>query len=105
MREHKSLAIMRKRMFINMALAGAMNVDNKAVDGKLALLDNVAILSKDADLLSDVAILSKIAILGKLAFLRKVTVLGKFTSWQSHHANLPLLAKLPLASSPSSCWH
>jgi hypothetical protein len=104
MHKRKSLAIVRKRTFINMALTVAMNVDDKALVGKLALLDNIAVLSKDAALLSDVALLGKIAVLGKLAFLGKVVVLGKFTSWQSRRANSPSLAKLPLASSPASRW-
>jgi hypothetical protein len=98
MRKRKSIAIVRKRTFINMASSVATNVDNKALVGELTLLDNVAILSKDAALLSDVALLGKIAVLGKLAFLGKVVVLGKITSWQSRRANLPSLAKLPLAS-------
>jgi hypothetical protein len=104
MRKRKSVAIVRKCTFVNMALTMATNVDNKALVGKLALLDNVAVLSKDAALLSNVALLGKIAVLGKLAFLGKVVVLSKFTSWQSRRANLPSLAKLPLASSPASCW-
>ncbi len=103
MRERKSIAIVRKRTFINMASTVATNVDDKALVGKLALLDNVAVLSKDAALLSNVALLGKIAALGKLAFLGKVTVLGKFTSWQSR-ANSPSLAKLPLGSLPASRW-
>ncbi len=89
---------MRKRTSINMALMVAMNVDDKALVGKLALLDNVAVLSKDAALLSNIAFLGKNAALGKLAFLGKVAVLGKFTSWQSR-AKLPSSAKLPLGSS------
>jgi hypothetical protein len=105
MRKRKSIAIVRKRTFVNMASTVATNVEDKALVGKLALLDNVAVLSKDAALLSNVALLGKIAVLGKLAFLGKVVVLGKFTSWQSHHANLPSLAKLPLASLPASHWH
>jgi hypothetical protein len=105
MRNRKSVAIVHKRTFINMALTVATNVDDKALVGKLTLLDNVAILSKDAALLSNVALLGKIAILGKLAFLGKVVVIGKFTSWQSCRANLPSSAKLPLASSPASRWH
>ncbi len=104
MRERKSVAIMRKRMFIDMALMVATNVDDKALIGKLALLDDVAVLSKDAALLSNVALLGKIAALGKLAFLGKVAIIGKFTSWQSRRANLPSSAKLPLASSPASHW-
>jgi hypothetical protein len=103
MPEHKSVAIVRKRTFINMALTVATNVDDKALVGKLILLDNVAVLSKDATLLSNVALLGEIAALGKLAFLSKFAVLGKFTSWRS--ANLPSLAKLPLGSLPASCWH
>jgi hypothetical protein len=103
MHERKSVAIVRKRTSINMALTVATNVDNKALVGELALLDNVAILSKDATLLSNVALLGKIAALGKLAFLGKVAVLGKFTSWQSR-ANLPSLVKLPLGSSTASRW-
>jgi hypothetical protein len=95
MHERKSIAIMRKRKFINMALMVARNVDNKALVGKLTLLDNIAVLSKDAALLSDIALLGKIATLGKVAYLGKVAVLGKFTSWQSC-ANSPSLAKLPL---------
>jgi hypothetical protein len=50
-----------------------------------------------AALLSNVALVGKLAVLGKLTFFGKVTVLGKLTSWQSHRANLPSLAKLPLA--------
>jgi hypothetical protein len=105
MHKPKSVAIVRKCTFINMAMMVAMNVDDKALVGKLALLDSVAVLSKDAALLSDAALLGKIATLGKLAFLNKVAILGKFTSWRSHHANLPSLAKLPLASLPASRWH
>ncbi len=103
MHECKSVTIMRKCTFINMASTVARNVDNKALIGELALLDNVAILSKDAALLSNVALLGKTATLGKLAFLGKVAILGKFTSWQSC-ANLLSLAKLPLGSSPASRW-
>jgi hypothetical protein len=101
----KSIAIVRKRAFVNMASTVATNVEDKALVGKLALLDNVAILSKDAALLRNVVLLGKIAVLGKLAFLVKVIILGKFTSWLSRRANSPSLAKLPLASSPASCWH
>ena len=104
MRKRKSVAIVRKCTFINMASMVAMNVDNKALVGELALLDNVAILSKDATLLSNVALLGKIAALGKLAFLDKVAILGKFTSWQSRGKS-PSSVKLPLKSSPASCWH
>jgi hypothetical protein len=103
MRKRKSIAIVHKRTFINMASMVATNVDNKALVGELALLDNVAILSKYAALLSNVALLGKIAALGKLAFLGKVAVLGNFTSWQ-RRANLPSLAKLPLGSLPASHW-
>jgi hypothetical protein len=102
MRKHKSIAIVRKRTFVNMDLTVATNIDDKALVGKLALLDNVAVLSKDAALLSNVALLGKIAVLGKLAFLCKVVVLGKFTSCQSCCANSLSLAKLPLASLPAS---
>jgi hypothetical protein len=101
--KRKSIAIVRKRMFINMASMVATNVDNKALVGTLALLDDVAILSKNAALLSNIALLGKIAALGKLAFLGKVAVLGKFTSWRSR-ANSPSLAKLPLGSLPASRW-
>ncbi len=104
MRKRKSVAIVRKHTFINMALTVATNVDDKALVGKLALLDNVAVLSEDATLLSNVALLGKFTALGKFAFLGKVAVLGKFTSWQSG-ANSPSLAKLPLGSLPASCWH
>jgi hypothetical protein len=104
MHEGKSIAIMRKRTFINMALTVATKVDDKALVGELALLDNVAILSKDATLLSNVALLGKIAALGKLAFLDKVAILGKFTSWRSRGKS-PSSVKLPLKSSPASCWH
>jgi hypothetical protein len=104
MRKRKSIAIVRKHTFINMASTVATNVDNKALIGELTLLDNVAVLSKDAALLSDIALLGIIAILGKLAFLGKFVTLGKFTSWRSHRANLLSLAKLPLASSPASRW-
>ncbi len=100
MRKRKSVAILRKCTFVNMALTVATNVDDKALVGKLTLLDNVAVLSKNAALLSNVALLGKIVILGKLAFLG---VLGKFTSWQSCRANSLSLAKLPLASLPASC--
>ena len=103
MRERKSIAIVCKHTFINMASMVATNVDDKALVGQLALLNNVAVLSKDAALLSNVALLGKIAALGKLAFLGKVAIIGKFTSWRS--ANLPSLAKLPLGSLPASCWH
>jgi hypothetical protein len=101
MRKRKSVAIVRKRTSINMALTVATNVDGKALVGELALLNNVAILSKDAALLSNVALLGKIAALGKLAFLGKAAVLGKFTSWQSR-ANSPSSAKLPLGSLPAA---
>ncbi len=104
MRKRKSIAIVRKRTFINMASTVATNVDDKALIGKLALLNNVAVLSKYAALLSNIALLGKIAVLGKLAFLGKVVVLSKFTSWQSCRAISPSLAKLPLASSPASRW-
>jgi hypothetical protein len=97
MRKRKSIAIVHKCMFVNMASTVATNVDDKALVGKLALLNNVAVLSEDA-------LLGKIAILGKLAFLGKTVVLGKFTSWQSCRANLPSSAKLPLASLPASRW-
>jgi hypothetical protein len=103
MHKRKSIAIMRKHTFVNMALTVATNVDNKAFVGKLALLDNVAILSKDAALLSNVALLGKIAVLAKLDFLGKVVILGKFTSWQSRRANLLSSAKLPFMSLPASC--
>jgi hypothetical protein len=102
MHKRKSIAIVRKRMFVNMASTVATNVDDKALVGELALLDNAAILSKDTALLSNVALLGKIAVLGKLAFLGKVVILGKFTSWQSCRANLLSLAKLPPASLPAS---
>jgi hypothetical protein len=105
MHKRKSIAIVRKRMFINMTLTVATNVDNKALVGELALLNDVAVISKDAALLSNVALLGKIAVLGKLVFLGKVAILGKFTSWQSCRANLPSSAKLPLAPLPASCWH
>ncbi len=104
MHKRKSIAIVRKRTLLNMALTVATNVDDKALVGKLALLNNVAILSKDAALLSNVALLGKITILGKLAFLGKDVILGKFTSWKSCCVNLPSLAKLPLASLPASHW-
>jgi hypothetical protein len=104
MRKHKSVAIVRKRTFINMASMVATNVDDKALVGKLALLDGIAVLSKDAALLSDIAFLGKIAALGKLAFLGKVAILGQFTSWQSRCANSHSSAKLPLASLPESHW-
>jgi hypothetical protein len=37
MRKRKSIAIVRKRMFINMASTVATNVDDKALVGELAL--------------------------------------------------------------------
>jgi hypothetical protein len=89
MHKRKSVAIVHKCTFVNMASMVATNVDDKALVGKLALLDNVAVLSEDA-------LLEKIAVLGKLAFLGKVVILGKFTSWRSHRANSPSSAKLPL---------
>jgi hypothetical protein len=104
MRKRKSIAIVHKRTFVNMASMVATTVDDKALVGGLALLNNIAVLSEDASLLSNVALLGKITILGKLAFLGKVVILGKFTSWQSRRANLPSSAKLPLASLPASHW-